>query len=61
MNTYIYKYLVNGYSGCSCAHKCLVDVGMPNTGERFAVIVKSLIRFAAKFLISWTWFYRSVF
>lgn len=59
MNTY--KYLVNGYSGCSCAHKYSVDIGMLNTGERFVVIVKSLIHFTVKFLIKWTWFYRSVF
>ena len=51
MNTLIYKHLVNDDSGCSCTLKHSVDIEMLNIGQRFAVIVKSLMRFTVSFLL----------
>lgn len=51
MNTCIYKHLVNDYSDCSCTLNCSVDTGMLKIGQRFAVIVESLMHFTVSFLL----------
>jgi len=49
---YIYKHLVNDYSGSHWVLKCLEHTEMLKMAQRFAVLVKGFMHFS-RFLISW--------
>lgn len=49
---YIYKHLVNDYSGSHWVLKCLEHTETLKMAQRFAALVKSLMHFP-RFLISW--------